>query len=42
MGLRYRRIGEGGYEQTEREIRAALTAVGRDLSDVPFGVDVDS
>ncbi|MCY4618601.1 MAG: redoxin domain-containing protein [Chloroflexi bacterium] len=42
MGLRYRRIGEGGYEQTEREIRAALTAVGRDLSGVPFGVDIDS
>ena len=42
MGLRYRRIGEGGYEQTEREIRAALTAVGRDLSGVPFGVDVGS
>ncbi len=42
MGLRYRRIGEGGYAQTEREIRAALTAVGRDLSDVPFGVDVES
>ena len=42
MGLRYRRIGEGGYERTEREIRAALQAVGKDLSRVPFGVDVDS
>lgn len=42
MGVRYRRIGEGGYERTEREIRAALQAVGRDLSDVPIGVDVDS
>lgn len=42
MGVRYRRIGEGGYERTEREIRAALRAVGRDLSDVPIGVDVDS
>jgi thiol-disulfide isomerase/thioredoxin len=41
MALRYRRIGEGGYERTEREIRAALQAVGRDLSRVPFGVDVD-
>ena len=42
MGLRYRRIGEGGYERTEREIRTALQAVGHDLSDVPIGVDVDS
>ncbi len=42
MGLRYRRIGEGGYERTEREIRTALQAVGQDLSDVPIGVDVDS
>ena len=41
MALRYRRIGEGGYERTEREIRAALQAVRRDLSRVPFGVDVD-
>jgi len=42
MGLRYRHIGEGRYVQTEREIRAALQAVGRDLSGVPIGVDVDS
>ena len=42
MGVRYRHIGEGRYERTEREIRAALQAVGRDLSGVPFGVDVDS
>ncbi len=42
MGLRYRHIGEGRYERTERAIRAALTAVGRDLSGVPIGVDVDS
>ena len=42
MALRYRRIGEGGYQRTEREIRAALQAVGRDLSAVPIGVDVDS
>ena len=41
MGLRYRHIGEGRYERTEREIRAALQAVGRDLSDIPLGVDVD-
>ena len=41
MGLRYRHIGEGRYERTEREIRAALQAVGRDLSDIPIGVDVD-
>jgi len=42
MGLRYRHIGEGRYLRTEREIRAALQAVGRDLSEVPIGVDVDS
>ncbi|MYD55154.1 MAG: redoxin domain-containing protein [Chloroflexi bacterium] len=42
MGLRYRHIGEGRYMRTEREIRAALQAVGRDLSGVPIGVDVDS
>ncbi len=42
MGLRYRRIGEGGYLRTEREIRAALQAVGRDLSGVPIGVDAGS
>ena len=41
MGLRYRHIGEGRYQRTEREIRAALQAVGRDLSGVPIGVDVD-
>ena len=42
MGLRYRHIGEGRYERTERAIRAALEAVGRDLSAVPIGVDLDS
>lgn len=42
MGVRYRHIGEGRYERTEREIRAALQAVGRDLSGIPIGVDVDS
>ncbi|MDE2891051.1 MAG: redoxin domain-containing protein [Chloroflexota bacterium] len=42
MGLRYRHIGEGRYQRTEREIRAALQAVGRDLSGVPLVVDVDS
>ena len=41
MGLRYRHIGEGRYQRTEREIRTALQAVGRDLSGVPFGVDVE-
>lgn len=40
MGVRYDHIGEGDYEETEVQIRAALEAVGRDLSDVPFGVDV--
>ena len=38
MGVRYDHIGEGHYEQTERAIRQALEAVGKDLSDVPFGV----
>ena len=38
MGIRYDHIGEGHYQQTERAIREALEAVGRDLSDVPFGV----
>jgi len=41
MGLRYRHIGEGRYLRTEREIRAALQDVGRDLSSVPLGVDVE-
>ena len=41
MGLRYRHIGEGRYQRTERQIRTALQAVGRDLSGVPIGVDVD-
>ena len=40
MGLRYRHFGEGRYERTERAIRAALEAVGRDLSEVPIGVAV--
>jgi len=40
MGIRYDHIGEGDYDGTELQIRAALEAVGRDLSDVPFGVDV--
>ncbi|MDE2745349.1 MAG: redoxin domain-containing protein [Chloroflexota bacterium] len=41
MGLRYRHIGEGRYLRTEREIRAALQSVGRDLSGVPIGVDLE-
>lgn len=40
MGVRYDHIGEGDYEETEVAIRAALEAVGKDLADVPFGVDV--
>ena len=40
MGVRYFHFGEGHYEESERAIREALEAVGRDLSDVPFGVDV--
>ncbi|MCY4619897.1 MAG: redoxin domain-containing protein [Chloroflexi bacterium] len=38
MGIRYDHIGEGHYQETERAIREALEAVGKDLSDVPFGV----
>ncbi len=40
MGVRYDHIGEGHYEETELAIREALTAVGSDISGVPFGVDV--
>ena len=40
MGVRYDHIGEGHYEETELAIREALTAVGRDISGIPFGVDV--
>ncbi|MYD17713.1 MAG: redoxin domain-containing protein [Chloroflexi bacterium] len=40
MGVRYDHLGEGDYEETEVQIRAALEAVGKDLSNVPFGVDV--
>ncbi len=40
MGVRYDHIGEGDYEETEHQIRAALEAIGRDLSGVPFGVEV--
>ena len=39
MGVRYDHIGEGHYPETEREIRAALEAVGKDISDIPFGVE---
>ena len=40
MGVRYDHIGEGDYEETEHQIRAALEAIGKDLSGVPFGVEV--
>lgn len=39
MGIRYFHFGEGHYEETEQEIREALEAVGKDLSDVPVGVN---
>ncbi len=35
----YRHFGEGGYDDTEAEIRAALEQVGVDLSGVPSGGD---
>ena len=40
MGVLYDHIGEGDYQETEVAIREALQASGRDLSDVPFGVEV--
>ncbi|MDE2746930.1 MAG: hypothetical protein OXI41_13220 [Chloroflexota bacterium] len=40
MGVLYDHIGEGDYQETEVAIREALQANGRDLSDVPFGVEV--
>lgn len=40
MGVLYDHIGEGDYAETEIVIRAALEANGRDLSDVPIGVEV--
>ena len=33
----YNHFGEGRYIETERQIRAALTRAGRDVSSVPFG-----
>jgi thiol-disulfide isomerase/thioredoxin len=33
----YRHVGEGAYEQTEQAIRAALTAAGHDVRDIPEG-----
>lgn len=35
--LIYEHIGEGDYVDTEREIRAALTAAGHDVSAIPIG-----
>lgn len=35
--LRYQHFGEGEYDVTELEIRAALTAAGHDVSDIPLG-----
>ncbi len=35
--VRYDRIGEGAYLQTEKAIRLLLEENGADLSDVPFG-----
>ena len=40
MGIRYFHFGEGHYGESERAIREALEAVGKDLSDIPFGVEV--
>lgn len=38
--LRYDRIGEGAYEQTEHAIRLLLEENGADLSAVPFGARI--
>ena len=35
--VRYVHIGEGDYDETERAIREALTAAGRDVSAIPTG-----
>ncbi len=35
--LRYQHFGEGEYDATELEIRAALTDAGHDVSDIPLG-----
>ena len=40
MGVLYDHIGEGDYDETEIAIRRALEAGGRDLSDVPIGVEI--
>lgn len=37
--VRYTHFGEGNYDETEAEIRAALTAAGADVSEVPAGQD---
>jgi thiol-disulfide isomerase/thioredoxin len=37
--VRYTHFGEGDYDGTEAEIRAALTAAGADVSAVPMGTD---
>ncbi len=37
--VRYRHFGEGGYTETEEQIRQALTASGVDLAGVPHGGD---
>ena len=42
MGVLYDHIGEGDYHETEIAIRQALEAGGRDLSDVPIGVEVEA
>ena len=33
----YTHFGEGAYVETEEELRAALTAAGHDVSDIPIG-----
>ena len=42
MGVLYDHIGEGDYHETEIAIRQALEAGGRDLSDVPIGVEIEA
>ncbi|MCY3588584.1 MAG: redoxin domain-containing protein [Chloroflexi bacterium] len=42
MGVLYDHIGEGDYHETEIAIRQALEAGGRDLSNVPIGVEIEA
>ena len=40
--IRYRHIGEGAYDETERQIRGLLEEIGVDLSDIDVSRDTES